>query len=60
MKDLKKIELNKKNKCGLALQHAKKSYNHRTKGDYNAKFFYSPLRIILNAFNARLRLLQGR
>ena len=47
MKNLEKIELNlnKKNKCGLALQ----SHNHRARGDYNAKFIFSPLKIILKS-----------
>ena len=51
MKKLKKIELNMKNKCGFVRNHAKKSYHHLARGDYNPELLYSPLKIILKKIN---------
>ena len=47
MKNLKKIELNMKTNVAYLSNHAKKSYNHRARGDYNAELLYSPLKIVL-------------
>ena len=47
MKKLRKIELNTKNKCGLAQHIMPRNPIITARADYNAELLYSPLKIIL-------------